>query len=117
MYEKGETNMKNGNRSVEQASRLSELTWKRHLPHYQLSAGYYFITFATHNRVLLRPPQKDCVFNAVCFLDGKKYELYSNMENLVLRARSETEGSASEFCDKIPSGDNQSRVLRARIFT
>jgi len=24
---------------------------------------------------------------------------YSNMENLVLRARSETEGSASEFCD------------------
>jgi REP element-mobilizing transposase RayT len=77
LYEKGETNMKNGNRSVEQASRLSELTWKRHLPHYQLSAGYYFITFATHNRVLLRPPQKDCVFNAVCFLDGKKYELYS----------------------------------------
>jgi hypothetical protein len=39
------------------------------------------------------------------------------MENLVLRARSETEGSASEFCDKIPSGDNQSRVLWARIFT
>ncbi len=25
--------------------------------------------------------------------------LYSNMENLVLRARSEIEGSASEFCD------------------
>jgi len=43
--------------------------------------------------------------------------IYANMENLVLRARSETEGSASEFCDKIPSGDNQSRVLRARIFT
>ena len=45
-----------------------------------------------------------------------KFLVYSNMENLVLRARSETEGSASEFCGKIPSGDNQSRVLRARIF-
>jgi hypothetical protein len=43
--------------------------------------------------------------------------LYSNLENLVLRAKSEIEGSASESCDKIPSGDNQSRVLWARIFT
>ncbi len=47
----------------------------------------------------------------------RQKQVYSNMENLVLRARSDTEGSASEFCDKIPSGDNQSRVLRARIFT
>ncbi len=39
------------------------------------------------------------------------------MENLVLRASSEIEGSASVFCDKIASGDNQSRVLWARIFT
>ncbi len=70
--------MKNGNQlSVGQASRLSELTWKRHLPHHQLSSGYYFITFATHYRFLLQPQQKDCVFNAICFLDSKKYELYS----------------------------------------
>ena len=70
--------MKNGNQSaVGQASRLPELTWRRHLPHYQLSAGYYFITFATHKRLQLQPPEKDCVFNAVCFLDGKKYELYA----------------------------------------
>ncbi|MBE9546210.1 MAG: transposase [Proteobacteria bacterium] len=69
--------MKNENESVGQASRLSELTWRRKLPHYQLSAGYYFITFATHNRLLLKPPQKDCVFDAVCFLDGKKYVLHA----------------------------------------
>ena len=78
--------MKNGNRSavgqashksVGQASRLSELTWRRHLPHYQLSSGYYFITFSTHDRFQLEPSQKDCVFNAIFFLDGKKYELYA----------------------------------------
>ena len=77
LYEKREMNMKNRNGSVGQASRLSELTWRRHLPHYQLSSGYYFITFSTHDRFILHPPQKDCVFNAVCFLDGKKYKLYA----------------------------------------
>ena len=78
---KRQINMKNGNqsevgkashkpvgqasrKSVGQASRLSLIKWRRHLPHYQLSTGYYFITFATHNRILLHPPQKDCVFNA-----------------------------------------------------
>jgi len=72
------TDMKNGNQlSVGQASRLSLIKWERHLPHYQLSSGYYFITFATHDRFLLQPQQKDCVFNAICFLDSKKYELYS----------------------------------------
>ena len=70
--------MKEGNQSAAgQASRLSELTWRRHLPHYQLAAGYYFITFATHGRLLLQPSERDCVFNAICFLDGKKYELYA----------------------------------------
>ena len=62
---------------VGQASRLSLIKWKRHLPHYQLSSGYYFITFSTHDRFLLRPPERDCVFNALCFLDTKKYELYA----------------------------------------
>jgi len=78
-------NMKNRNGSVGQASlkpvgqasRLSELTRRRHLPHYQLSSGYYFITFSTHDRFQLQPPQRDCVFNALCFLDTKKYELYA----------------------------------------
>ena len=70
--------MKNGNQlTVGQASRLSLIKWRRHLPHFLLSAGYYFITFATHDRFLLQPSQKDCVFNAVCFLDSKKYELYA----------------------------------------
>ena len=77
LYEKMEMNIENRNGSVGQASRLSELTWRRHLPHYQLSSGYYFITFSTHDRFILHPPQKDCVFNAVCFLDGKKYKLYA----------------------------------------
>jgi len=63
--------------NVGQASRLSEHSWKRHLPHYQVAAGYYFITFSTHNRLLFQPPQKDCVFHAIRFLDGKKYELYA----------------------------------------
>jgi REP element-mobilizing transposase RayT len=58
-------------------SHLSEHLWRRHLPHFQLSAGYYFITFSTYNRQLLSPLQKDIVFNAIRFLDGKKYELYA----------------------------------------
>jgi len=70
-------NMKNRNGSAGQASRLSDIKWKRHLPHYQFSFGYYFITFSTRDRFQLQPLQKDCVFNAVCFLDGKKYELYA----------------------------------------
>ena len=69
--------MKNENQSVGQASRLSEHSWRRHLPHYQLSVGYCFITFAAHNRLILQSSQKDCVFHALRFLDGKKYELYA----------------------------------------
>jgi putative transposase len=65
------------NKPVGQASRLSEYSWKRHLPHFQLSGGYYFITFSTYNRKPLLPLQKDCVFNAIRFLDGKKYELFA----------------------------------------
>jgi len=77
---KRQTNMQNGNQSagqasrkpvgqasrkpVGQASRLSDIKWKRHLPHYQLSTGYCFITFSTHDRLQLQPLQKDCVFNA-----------------------------------------------------
>ncbi|MBI4744580.1 MAG: transposase [Actinobacteria bacterium] len=63
--------------TVGQASRLSDISWKRHLPHYQQSAGYYFITFTTHKRQLLFPVHKDCIFNAIDFLDDKKYELYA----------------------------------------
>ena len=62
---------------VGQASRLSEHLWRRHLPHYQLSAGYYFITFSTYDRLKFQASQKDCVFYAIRFLDGKKYELYA----------------------------------------
>jgi len=65
------------NQPVGQASRLSEHSWRRRLPHYQLSAGYYFITFTTYNRQKLSPLHKDCVFNAIQFLDGKRYELYA----------------------------------------
>lgn len=60
---------------VGQASRLSDNSWRRHLPHFQLSAGYYFITFSTYNRQLLLPSQKDCVFDSIRFLDNKKYGL------------------------------------------
>lgn len=70
--------------TVGQASRLSEHSWRRHLPHFQMSAGYYFITFSTYKRnrktgetPVLLPSQKDIVFSAVRFLDGKKYELYA----------------------------------------
>ena len=62
---------------VGQASRLSDNSWRRHLPHFQLSAGYYFITFSTYKRQLLQPSQKDCIFNSIRFLNGKKYELYA----------------------------------------
>jgi REP element-mobilizing transposase RayT len=70
------------NLSVGQASRLSnqnlripERYWRRHLPHFQLSSGYYFITFTANNNQSLSPSQKDCVFNTLSFLDRKKYEL------------------------------------------
>ena len=56
---------------VGQASRLSNKSWKRHLPHFQLSASYYFITLVTYNRTLLQPLQKDCIFNTLNFLNGK----------------------------------------------
>ena len=73
----GVIDMKNEKPPVGQASRLSEHSWRRHLPHFQLSAGYYFITFTTHNRQILQQSHKDCVFEAIRFLDGKKYELYA----------------------------------------
>ena len=66
-------------RDVGQASRLSEHSWRRHLPHYQLSDGYYFITFSTHNRLILQSSQKDCVFQTIRFLDDKKYELHASV--------------------------------------
>jgi len=62
---------------VGQASRLSGISWRRHLPHFELSGSYYFITFATYGRYLLHPSQRDIVFNAIHFLNGKKYELYA----------------------------------------
>ncbi|MEN6320229.1 MAG: transposase [Syntrophaceae bacterium] len=62
---------------VGQASRLSNHMWMRHLPHFQLSSGYYFITFATYKRFRLLPLQKDCVFNAIRFFDTKKYDLHA----------------------------------------
>ena len=58
-------------------SPLSDNFWKRRLPHFQLSAGYYFITFTAFQRQLLSSPQKDCIFNAIRFMDGKKYELFA----------------------------------------
>ncbi len=70
-------NNQNYNHNVGQASRLSEDLWRRHLPHFQIQAGYYFITFTTYKRIKLQPSQKNCIFNAIHFLDGKKYELYS----------------------------------------
>ncbi|MBI5409034.1 MAG: transposase [Nitrospirae bacterium] len=37
----------------------------------------YFVTFSTYNGRSLLPSQKDCVFNAIRFWDGKKYELFA----------------------------------------
>ncbi|OGL41150.1 MAG: hypothetical protein A2042_09230 [Candidatus Schekmanbacteria bacterium GWA2_38_11] len=54
---------------------MSFNSWERHLPHFQLSGNYYFITFTTHNRMLLLPSHKECILNAIHFLDGKKYNL------------------------------------------
>ena len=62
---------------VGQASRLSTKSWERHLPHFQTSFDYYFITFVTHNRRPLIPFQKDYIYNSIRFLDGKKYILYA----------------------------------------
>ena len=62
---------------VGQASRLSDNSWRRHLPHFQLIEGYYFITFTTYNRQKLLALQKDCVFKAIYFLGKKRYNLFA----------------------------------------
>jgi REP element-mobilizing transposase RayT len=73
-------NKQNYNHYVGQASRLSEDFWRRHLPHIQLTSGYYyFITFTTYNRKILNPFQKDCIFDAINFMDTKKYELHASV--------------------------------------
>ena len=70
-------NIENHNTNVGQASRLSQDLWRRHLPHFQIQVGYYFITFTTYKRIKLKPSQKNSIFNAIHFLNGKKYELYA----------------------------------------
>jgi REP element-mobilizing transposase RayT len=62
---------------VGQASRLSEYSRRRHLAHFQLSDGYYFVTFTTYDRQRLLPSSKDCAFNAIRFWDNKKYVLFA----------------------------------------
>jgi REP element-mobilizing transposase RayT len=70
----------NNNHNVGQASRLSDDFWRRHLPHIQLTSGYYyFITFTTYNRKTLQSFQKDCIFDAINFIDNKEYELYASV--------------------------------------
>ena len=71
-------NNKNYNHNVGQASRLSENFYRRHLPHFQLSSGYYyFITFTTYNRKTLQPFEKDYIFDAINYMDTKEYELHA----------------------------------------
>jgi len=72
MLKKGNTDR---NIHVGQASRLSNAPRKRHLPHYEESGGYYFITFATHKRRPLSESEKECIFKALHYLKDKKYDL------------------------------------------
>jgi REP element-mobilizing transposase RayT len=65
------------NPSVGQASRLSDKHWKRHLPHYEESRSYYFITFTTDERRPLTISEKECIFKALLYLDDRKYALYA----------------------------------------
>ncbi len=60
---------------VGQASRLSNAPRKRHLPHYEESGGYYFITCATYRRKPLTESDKECIFKALHYLKDKKYDL------------------------------------------
>ena len=64
---------------VGQASRLS-IVWSRTSNGNAIFRIFNFrqvITFVTHNRKSLLPFQKDYIFNALRFLDGKKYDLYA----------------------------------------
>jgi REP element-mobilizing transposase RayT len=49
--------------------------WKRHLPHYQIDGGFYFITFTTYQRRQLLENEKEIIWNAIHFLNGKKCTL------------------------------------------
>jgi REP-associated tyrosine transposase len=48
---------------------------KRYLPHLQTPGGYYFTDSNTHNRRILSEEERDIVFDAIKFLDGRKYDL------------------------------------------
>jgi len=60
---------------IGQASRLSNNSWRRHLPHFQLSAGYSHFQLITGNHYC--PHKKTVFFNAIRFLDRKRYELFA----------------------------------------
>jgi len=54
----------------------------RHLPHFQIPNAVYFITSRCRldqsgQHIELLPEERDIVFDAIKFLDGKKYDLYA----------------------------------------
>ena len=52
---------------------------KRNLPHIEISESAYFITFNTIGRRILKPEERDIVFNSILFHAGKKYTLFSSV--------------------------------------
>ncbi len=64
--------MKSNLKSVEDL-----IVTKRRLPHYQSTLSYYFITSHFARGVDLSSQERDIVFDAIKFLDGKKYDLIS----------------------------------------
>ena len=52
---------------------------KRNLPQIEISERTYFITFNTLRRRILKPEERDIVFNSILFHTGKKYILISSV--------------------------------------
>lgn len=48
---------------------------RRRLPHLQNKWAIYFTSSSTKGRQILSPEERDILFDAIKFLDGKKYEL------------------------------------------
>ena len=49
---------------------------ERNLPHWQNPGSVYFVTFRTHNNLLLDDFSKQIIFDSILFHNEKKYNLY-----------------------------------------
>jgi putative transposase len=95
---------------------------RRRLPHMETKWATYFCTSNTKNRKALAPEDRDILFSAIKFLDGKKYDLDAAVVmpdhfHLLIRPLAKGEGifSLSEIFHSIKSFTSH-KIDRGVIF-